>query len=186
MKISLGKIAGILALSLLLATSGRAVTLSIGDANELGFVWYGIPSGDADRTAYVNHLVGMAVGTSDSALGQSFIRSNNTFGTLATAVFASDGTGTSVDVTGGYTYLFAKYDGPNYGSEVWDISGLTGTITIAATAGGYGLSGWSLFNPGSGGGGGGGGNVPDGGTTAILVGLGLLGMGFVARRRTVA
>ncbi len=33
-----------------------ASALTIGDANELGFVSYGIPSGDADRTTYVNHL----------------------------------------------------------------------------------------------------------------------------------
>jgi hypothetical protein len=70
-----------------------------------------------------------------------------------------------------YTYLFAKYDGPNYGSEVWYVGDLSGIISIPATAGRYGLSGWTLFGPGVPG-------VPDGGTTAMLLGaaLGVLGM----------
>ena len=70
-----------------------------------------------------------------------------------------------------YTYLLAKYDGPNYGTEVWYVGDLSGLITIPATAGGYGLSGWMLFGPGVSG-------VPDGGTTAMLLGaaLGALGM----------
>ena len=67
---------------------------------------------------------------------------------------------------GGFLYLFAKYDGPNYGSEVWYVGGLTGIITIPATAGGYGLSGWTLFNPG-------GTNVPEGGSTIAFLGLAL-------------
>ena len=115
----------------------------------------------------------MALGTTEQALGQTFTRSNNDFGPLPTAVFSHNGTGTSVDLGGGglYTYLFAKYDGPNYGSEVWYVGDLSGIITIPAEAGGYGLSGWTLFGPGGQG-------VPDGGTTAMLLGtaLGALGM----------
>jgi hypothetical protein len=157
----------------LLAFSSNAKALTIGDAHELGFVNFGIPSGDQDRTDYVNHLIGMALGTTDQALGQTFTRSNNDFGPLPTAVFALNGTSTSINLGAGglYTYLFAKYDGPNYGSEVWYVGDLSGIITIPATAGGYGLSGWTLFGPGGQG-------VPDGGTTAMLLGtaLGALGM----------
>ena len=153
-----------------------SVGLAIGDAHELGFVEFGIPSGDQDRTNYVNHLIGMALGTTDQALGQTFTRSNNDFGPLPTAVFALNGTGTTINLGAGglYTYLFAKYDGPNYGSEVWYVGDLSGIITIPATAGGYGLSGWTLFGPGTPG-------VPDGGTTVMLLGtaLGVLG---IARR----
>ena len=150
--------------------------LTIGDNRELGFVQYGIPSGDADRTTYVNHLIGMALGTSDSADGQDYTRSNNFFGPLPAAVFDHNGTGTSVDLgSGGFLYLFAKYDGPNYGSEVWYVGGLTGVITIPATAGGYGLSGWTLFTPG------GGGQVPDGGSTIAFLGLALAGAELLRR-----
>jgi protein with PEP-CTERM/exosortase system signal len=157
----------------LFAFNPNASALTIGDTHELGFVEFGIPSGDQDRTNYVNHLIGMALGTTDQALGQTFTRSNNDFGPLPTAVFALNGTSTSINLGAGgtYSYLFAKYDGPNYGSEVWYVGDLSGIITIPATAGGYGLSGWTLFGPGGQG-------VPDGGTTAMLLGtaLGALGM----------
>src|SRR5262249_11742812 len=91
---------------------------------------------------------------------------------LPTAVFGHDGTGTSVDLGSGlYTYLFAKYDGPNQGSIVWYVGNLSGTITIPGFWGQYQLSGWTLFGPGVPG-------VPDAGTTAMLLGaaLGALGM----------
>jgi hypothetical protein len=155
-----------------------SINLAIGDAHELGFVNFGIPSGDADRLNYVNHLIGMAVGTQDDALGQHFTRSNNAFSQLPQAVLAGhmNGTSTSIDLGAGglYTYLFAKYDGPNYGSEVWYVGDLNGTIEIPATAGGYGLSGWTLFGTGVPG-------VPDGGITAMLLGTALGALGLVRR-----
>jgi hypothetical protein len=158
----------------MLAFSNNAGALTIGDEHEIGFVEFGIPSGDQDRTNYVNHLIAMGLGTQDDFGGQHFTRSNNSFGSLPTAVFALNGTSTSINLgaAGTYTYLFAKYDGPNYGSEVWYVGDLSGVITIPATAGGYGLSGWTLFTAGGPQG------VPDGGTTAMLLGtaLGALGM----------
>ena len=160
----------------MLAFSPNARALTIGDAHELGFVQFGIPSGDGDRLTYVNHLVGMALGTTDQANGQTYTRSNNDFGPLAPAAFTGvNGTGTSINLGAGgtFVYLFAKYDGPNYGSEVWYVGDLSGIITIPATAGGYGLSGWTLFGtPGT---------VPDGGTTAMLLGAALGSLGMARR-----
>jgi hypothetical protein len=159
----------------LLTFSHSARALTIGDAHELGFVQYGIPSGDQDRLNYINHLIGMDLGGHDFADGQEYFRSNHSFGSLPAAVLAGHVNGTSTTINlgtaGTYTYLFAKYDGPNYGSEVWYVGDLSGKITIPATAGGYGLSGWTLF-------GGGGQGVPDGGATVMLLGaaLGALGM----------
>ncbi len=161
----------------LLTFTPNARALTIGDGQELGFVNFGIPSGDSDRLTYVNHLVGMVLGTSDKADGQTYFRSNNSFSPLPQAVLGGlvDGTSTTINLGSGlYTYLFAKYDGPNYGSEVWYVGNLSGVITIPATAGGYGLSGWTLFGPGVPG-------VPDGGTTAMLLGAALSVLG-VARR----
>ncbi len=152
----------------------NASALSIGDSNELGFVNFGIPSGDADRTLYVNHLVDQALGTIDNADGQTYFRSNNDFGPLPDAVFALNGTSTTINLGTGYQYLFAKYDGPNYGSEVWYIGDLSGSITIPAFAGQYGLSGWTLFNPGDN-------QVPDGGSTVTLLGAALAGTGLLRR-----
>jgi hypothetical protein len=161
----------------MLAFTHNTRALSIGDEHELGFVEFGIPSGDTDRLNYVNHLIGMALGSEDDALGQHFTRSNNDFGPLAPAVLAGlvSGTSTSIDLGAGgtYLYLFAKYDGPNYGSEVWYVGDLSGIITIPDTAGGYGLSGWTLFGSA--------GSVPDGGTTAMLLGAALGSLGMARR-----
>jgi len=155
-----------------------SISLAIGDGHELGFVNFGIPSGDADRLNYVNHLIGMALGSEDNAFGQHFTRSNNAFGQLTQAVLAGhvNGTSTSINLGAGglYTYLFAKYDGPNYGSEVWYVGDLSGIIEIPATAGGYGLSGWTLFGTGVPG-------VPDGGITAMLLGTALGALGLARR-----
>ena len=155
-----------------------SISLAVGDGHELGFVNFGIPSGDADRLNYVNHLIGMALGSEDDAFGQHFTRSNNAFGQLPQAVLAGhvNGTSTSINLGAGglYTYLFAKYDGPNYGSEVWYVGDLSGIIEIPATAGGYGLSGWTLFGTGVPG-------VPDGGITAMLLGTALGTLGLARR-----
>ena len=165
----------------MLAFSPNANALTFGDANDLGQVLFGIPSGDVDRTNYVNHLIDMAPGTSDSFSGQTFNRSlanpGPGFPNYPNAVFAFNGGGTTINLgaqAGVYQYLFAKYDGPNAGSEVWYVGNLSGIITIPAVglAGqNYGLSGWTLFT-------GAGGPVPDGGTTVMLLGaaLGALGM----------
>ena len=168
--------------AVMLAFSTNASALTIGDNQELGKVFFGIPSGDDARTNYVNHLVGMALGTSDSAFSQSFTRSNNNFGPLPTAVFGKNGTSTTIDLGSGlYSYLFAKYDGPNGGVEVWFVGNLSGNVTIPAFGFGppgttkYGLSGWTLFSPG------GGGNVPDGGTTVMLLGAALGALGTARR-----
>ena len=168
--------------AVMLAFSPNASALTFGDANDLGQVLFGIPSGDADRTQYVNTLISLAPGTTGHAAdGQIYNRSLNNpgpgFGNYPTAVFSHNGTSTSIDLGDGtlYSYLFAKYDGPNAGSEVWYVGGMSGIITIPAfgLAGqNYGLSGWTLFGPGGGNG------VPDGGTTVMLLGaaLGALGM----------
>ena len=157
----------------------KASALTIGDNQELGFVEFGIPSGDADRTTYVNHLVNMVPGTTDSADGQNYTRSLNVFGILPVAVFDSNGTSTSIDLgAGGFTYLFAKYDGPNYGSEVWYVGNLSGVITIPAFPPGtnpdqYGLSGWTLFDSNH--------TVPDSGLTIALLGVALAAVELLRR-----
>jgi hypothetical protein len=155
----------------MLAFGHNANALTIGDNQTLGYVVPGT-GGDADRTAYVNHLIGMALGATDTFMGQDFTRTLNDFGSLPTAVFALNGTSTTIDLgTGLYSYLYAKYDAGNAGAVVWYVGNLSGEITIPDDWNGYGLSGWTLFGPGGNG-------VPDGGTTAMLLGaaLGALGM----------
>ena len=90
----------VFALLLALLAAGPASALIIGDDHDLGYVEFGIPSGDADRTAYVNHLIGMDLGTSDTALGQTFTRSNADFGALPTAVCALPTANATLPISG--------------------------------------------------------------------------------------
>jgi len=71
-----------------------------------------------------------------------------------------------------YTYLLANY--ASFGSEVWYVGDLHGIITIPGLGGGCLLTKWSLFRAGGVG-------VPDGGVTAMLLGVGLGALG-IARR----
>ena len=172
--------------AVLLTFGVSAKALTFGDSRDLGEVHFGIPSGDQDRTDYVNHLIGMTPGNSDSALGQSFTRSLNSCGSCTPINVTDITNGTPGDVnvdlgSGGYLYLFAKYDGKNAGSEVWYISGLSGVITVPSQGlpengeHQYGLSGWSIWK-------GGGTNTPDSGTTVALLGLSLTGLAGLRAR----
>jgi hypothetical protein len=156
------------------------VTLT-GDTHVVGTVSPAAPASPQAHADYINFLITMATNTSiahdfgGSEGIQNLYRTTNTFGSLptASATGAVSGTGTTIDLNalGTFTYLFAKYDGQNDNSVVWNISGLTGVLTIPADGPlGYGLSGWILFGPT--------GSVPDGGTTVMLLGtaLGALGM----------
>ena len=155
-----------------------------GDNHDLGTVYYGIPSGDAARTTYTNRLISLAPGTTGyPADGQTYTRSLNDplASVYPAAVFALNGSSTSINLgtLGTYTYLFAKYDGPNGGAEVWYVGNLSGTITIPANGlyendYQYGLSGWTLFTGGPV-------TVPDGGTTLMLWGSAVIGLGLFRR-----
>jgi hypothetical protein len=151
------------------------------DTHVVGTISPAAPADAADVATYINFMITLAAPGSGTFAGQNITRTSNLFGSLPMADGGALG-GSVTNDTGGntinlntlgtFTYLFAKYDGGNDLSQVWNISGLTGIITIPAFGpGNYGLSGWILFNPtGTG--------VPDGGTTVMLLGaaLGALGM----------
>jgi hypothetical protein len=171
-----------------LASQVRATSLTFGDMYDLGIVLYGISSGDAQRTSYVNELISLAPGTMgffDPGTQQTYNRSLSNWGGpypfYPTAVFALNSSGNpsaTIDLgTGGYQYLFAKYDGPNYGAEVWDLFSLTGTITIPEFAGPgeqNQLSGWTLYTGTP--------QVPDGGSTVLFLGAALSAIGLLRRK----
>jgi VPDSG-CTERM exosortase interaction domain len=153
-----------------------SLNLAFDDTHVVGTISPAAPADPADVAGYINFMIALAPGGSGTFSGQDITRSTNLFGSLptASATGAVSGTGTTIDLNalGTFTYLFAKYDGQNDNSVVWNISGLTGILTIPAFGPlGYGLSGWILFGPT-------GGQVPDGGTTVMLLGaaLGALGM----------
>ena len=47
-----------------------SINLTIGDQHELGLVEGNVPNGNGVRRNYVNHLIGMALGTHDEAFGR--------------------------------------------------------------------------------------------------------------------
>jgi hypothetical protein len=159
-----------------------SINLTIGDQHELGQVQPAIPEGDADITQYVNFMIGLSLGGSGYVIvgphNNLVTRSINDFGSLpGPATLALRGTGTTINLgtQGTYDYLFAHYGGPAGGfAEVWYVGNLSGTISIPSIGFGHGLSGWALFTVS-------GGAVPDGGTTAMLLGTALGALGIVRR-----
>jgi hypothetical protein len=191
---------------------GMQVT-SPSSPNLLGTVIPGLlgqNGGQAVRDALMtNNLRPMALGAHSgpnpgTQANPFYSRSLNAFSPLPAATTTnaviksglSGGTGNvTIDLSkyGTYQYLVAAYDGPNGGVAVWDIAGLTGTITIfgfahpqkvggletgnllGANSGQFRITGWTLLNqtsPPS---------VPDGGATVMLLGAALGALG-VARR----
>jgi len=154
----------------------------MGDQRELGQVHPAISQGDAAITQYVNFMIGLSLGGSGHVISgphdNLVTRSMNNFGELpSAAALALRGKGTmDLGTQGTYDYLFAHYGGPRGGfAEVWYVGDLSGLITIPGNAFRHGLSGWALFTAA------GGGAVPDGGTTAMLLGVALGALGVVRR-----
>ena len=157
------------------------IDLALGDQRELGQVHPAISQGDAAITKYVNFMIGLSFGgsghVSSGPHDNLVTRSMNNFGALpsAAALALRDKGTIDLGTQGTYDYLFAHYGGPRGGfAEVWYVGDLSGVITIPGNAFGHGLSGWALFTgPHTG--------VPDGGTTAMLLGVALGALGMVRR-----
>jgi hypothetical protein len=158
------------------------ITLAFNDSHVVGTVTPATPANPADVAGYINFMIGLTPGTSGTFHNpphtQTITRSTNLFGSLPNALVpgAVSGGGTTINLGAGgvFSYLFAKYDGQNDVSLVWNVADLTGTITIPGIGPlGHGLSGWILFPPG--------GQVPDGGATVTLLGAALGVLGVVRR-----
>jgi VPDSG-CTERM motif len=157
--------------------------LTFSDTHVVGTIRPAAPASPGDVAPYINFMIGLVPGHSGTFHNpphtQTVTRSTNLFASLPNALVpgAVSGTGTSINLGAGgvFSYLFAKYDGQNDISQVWYVGNLSGMLTIPADGPlGHGLSGWILFPPG-------GGQVPDGGTTVMLLGAALGALG-VARR----
>jgi VPDSG-CTERM motif len=169
------KLLMLLAAVAMLAFSHNSSALTVGDNKFLGQLIPGT-DGNAERTAYVNHMIGMTTGGFGLFMNQVFNRSTNNLGALPTAVFALNGTGTNIPLgTGLYSYLFARYSGISGVSYVWYVGNLSGNVQIPVfTITGGLLMGWTLFSAGGQG-------VPDGGTTVMLLGAALCALGMARR-----
>jgi hypothetical protein len=165
----------------------------IGEVFQINDIAGGLDVRDA---AAINLLIALAPGTRTGTDPELF-RSTQAFAPLPTALAAgathndsiSDGGAfVSITLTQGYTYLVGSYDGPNGGSEIWYIAGLVagdvinipryaepvGSPQNLAVGAKYLMTSYNLMNPTT--------SVPDGGTTAVLLGMGILGLQFLRRR----
>jgi VPDSG-CTERM motif len=154
------------------------IALTFNDSHVVGTVTPVTPASPEARADYINFMIALAPGGAGVLDGNTITRSTNLFGSLPTADATGALTGSSTTINlgaGGFTYLFAKYDGQNDISFVWNVAGLTGNVTIPQDGPlGHGLSGWVLF-------GGGGNGVPDGGATVMLLGASLGALGMLRR-----
>jgi hypothetical protein len=169
------------AMSLGLASEASATSFAFNDSRFLGQVTPGLPN-PSDERDIINHLVGMTLGSSDSALGQSFVRSLVSCGTCTAVTLTGVVTGGTGVLTGdfgtGFSYLIGKYDGPNGDQLVWNVQGLTGAFDLQQffpNAASFNLSHWALFGPDET-------QVPEP-ATLTLMGFGLMAIGVAARRR---
>jgi hypothetical protein len=177
-----------LAMTLLCAStaSALAIDLTVGDANYVGVIIDGIPPNDDNEPLYVNSLIQVAPGDTDPCLLAPSEECNREDSTLAIALPAVPLTGqlkTETDtadnvLVNGWAYISGKYG--NDGIHVWYIGNLAATDTVTLPTNfdgitGPGLSHWTLYTADQF-------DVPDGGTTAALLGLSLVGLGMIRRR----
>jgi hypothetical protein len=184
--------------------------MNMSSPNLFGTVIPGTQSGgQVDRDVLMtNQLVGMTTGQQGTFVVNGttslYSRSFNDFGSPPPtavpggAVFATGiqngSTPVNVSLGTGFTYLVVAYDGPQGSVAIFNVAGLTGSVDLfryakieivngVATGNLIGsnvaaqdfklMTGWTLLNPT--------GSVPDGGTTVMLLGAALGGLG-VARR----
>lgn len=180
-----------LALTLLSAStaSALAIDLGIGDGNYVGVILDGIPPNDALEPLYVNALIEVAPGGFEADC-VNLEDCDRTDSTLATALPPVDLAGqfkanVANELSGnvlvnGWQYISGKYG--SLGIHVWYIGDLAPTDTVTlpqkfggGTTGPGGLSHYTLYNANQF-------DVPDGGTTAALLGLSMVGLGMIRRR----
>ncbi len=167
------------------ATNAAATTLSYADGRYLGYYTPPEPADATSEAGYINTLLTLSGGFTSTIDGVFYSRIGSSVPGPFDAADPADsdkdesGTYSGIDVTG-WTYLIAKYDGPQGGGMVWYVGGLTNVDVPASwpdPPGGRkgGLSHYSLYNSGSY-------LTPDGGMTLMRLGGALLGVGALRRK----
>jgi len=196
MKTLLVRLSGGFALFLLGVCAAGAVPLTFSFTDPtpvVGTVIPGEPAGIELEVGYVNQLLSMGADETVTLINPINDKSNTyaTSGTdyvgsvSLTNAFKLDGDLSPGEpnpaftlVGSGFDYVLAKYDGPQGGSVVWYLGGNSFELPETSfglwenTAGeGFEISHWTGFT-----------SVPDGSTTAVLLGIAMVGLGLAGRR----
>jgi VPDSG-CTERM motif len=168
-------------------TNAAAAPISTADDNYLGSIDPGAPADSSDEVAYINHLISLGLGATDTEVidGKShfFTRSDEPCVPgpcpAASETGADSNNATSGDETidaSGFTYLLVKFGDESHVWYIPDLEDATDVDIPSQLSGpGTGASHWSAYNPTTT-------TTPDGGATLGLLGLGILGLGYLRRR----
>lgn len=161
------------------ALTAKAVPLDFGTNLEAADTYNGTSfkaGADGNTEAQIAALVNGWLGTSLTAADI-----DKTNPPIAEVVPAGAGAGDGQFYIGsGFDWVFVKYDGPNGGSALFWLGGSDAWVPydsapLWGSGDQYAISHYATT--------GGSTNVPDGGTTAALLGVGLVGASLIARRR---
>lgn len=160
-------------------------------ASAVTLLGYRVANGEPDNAnptqeaVFANFILDMALNTTSPAVhpaGTPYsIRNGNAdpgSGNIGVGVQGATGANS---ISTGFEYAFGRYDGPNGGYILWYLGGAAFTAPATSDGDGnwgqaYGISHFTAFN---------GTSVPDGGTSLILLGLGL-GAIALFRRKFIA
>lgn len=213
-KTMITKLATVVGIAAAMAVSANANTIlnvGVGATDALGVLIYGNIGGAggqaADEAADVNDILALGLGGHTGTPGSTYVaRSSVNYGTLLPAVTTGaslnpssmTSSGNEIYITignTGFAYLTARWDGPNGGAEVWDISGIVNTtieipefaqpnssntdLVNGAYNGQYQITSYTLTNPGS--------NpppvlTPDAASTMALLGGAVAGLGLLRKK----
>jgi hypothetical protein len=180
MKNKLGKLlAAIALLAIAFTTNVQADPLSLNSPGVVGVWDFRAPANVATEIVAAQTLLNMAANVGTFGTDAFVTTSLDVSGTL------TGGLQTDTSVSG-YDWGFAKYDGQNAGYVLFWLGGATASTVIPQYPANlwttkpeqYAISHLTVFNQSS--------SVPEGGMTAVLLGLGLVAMSFAARRRPAA
>jgi VPDSG-CTERM motif len=186
-KVGLAMVAGAFVAMWATQVEATPISLTVGDLNYLGSIVPDHPADATDEAGYIDYLISLNINVSGSDSGQTITRSGNSFSPLDTIptspspvpAFSSTGNNTSISLTSAQEYVAVRYGASSGGiAYVWYIGGLDYTLGFTVPANspaGNGISGINVFEPYTP-------SVPDGGTTALLLGAALSGLGLLRRK----
>ncbi len=191
MKVSLNKfVMSLIAVGALLGVSAQATPLTLNSSGVVG-IWNVLSTdnaNDATRLASAQNLLDLSANTGtwlggDGKTSSEWITSSTEYsGVLTGPGVKYDGL-TAFQNISGYDWAFAKYDGKNAGYVLFYLGGAVASTIVpqypanlwTTKEGQYGVSGVTFYNVTTT-------EVPDGGMTAILLGLGLVALGLFRRK----